>query len=398
MNSDDDASDRHEPARVDPWRDGERGGQRGLALSLSPVQKIGIAAMPKSNETGGRRNFLGQMTSGASLAVWASGASAAQAAEPVVPVPKKSRLPREVWIATVAQEGLRARNPEQMVERLLARMESVVPFEPDIVCLPEEFPLANIDMPRPRLVEVAETPIGKFSRPIAEFARSHHCYVICPIDTKDDAGRFYNSAVLFDRQGQVVGEYRKMHPTVGEMEYGITPGPVDPPVFQTDFGIIGIQICYDIEWPHDWRKLRSAGAEIVFFPSAFAGGLMVNTMAWMNKVCVVSSTNKDTSKICDISGVEVARTNRWNATVCAPINLEKVFLHTWPGVQRFAAIEAKYGRKVRIQTHAEEEWSILESLSPDVKVADVVKEFGLNSREEAIRLATTAQDARRPTR
>ena len=116
----------------------------------------------------------------------------------------------------------------------------------------------------------------------------------------------------------------------------------------------------------------------------------------MNKVCVVSSTNKDTSKICDISGDELARTTRWSATACAPVNLEKVFLHTWPGVQRFAAIEAKYGRKVRLRTHAEEEWTILESLSPDVKVADVLDEFGLKSREEALRLAAVEQNARRP--
>ena len=357
--------------------------------------------MPKSNELAGRRTFLGQIAGGASLAAWAAGASAAGTGEPAPslpdkPVPRHSRLPREIWIATVAQEGLRARDPRQMVEGVLARMESVVAFEPDIICLPEEFPLANIDTSRPRPAEVAEKPIGEFSQPIAEFAKLHRCYVVCPIDTRDDSGRFYNSAVLFDRQGQVVGEYRKMHPTISEMEYGITPGPVDPPVFQTDFGVIGIQICYDIEWPYDWRKLRSAGAEIVFWPSAFAGGSMVNTMAWLNKVCVVSSTNKDTSKICDISGAEVARTTRWNGTACAPVNLEKVFLHTWPGVQRFEAIQARYGRKVRLQTHAEEEWTILESLSPDVKVADILKEFGLSSREDAISLASAAQDTRRP--
>lgn len=349
-----------------------------------------------SHSTGDRREFLGQMACGAGLAAMAAGAGAAQADETPLPTPKKSRLPREVWIATVAQEGLRASNPQQMAQRMLARMEQVVAFEPDIVLLPEEFALAGIDSRRPRLAEIAEKPGGPLSAPFAEFAKKHHCYVICPIDTKDDEGRFFNAAVLFDRQGQPVGEYRKMHPTIGEMDYGITPGPTEPPVFKTDFGTIGIQICFDMEWPYDWRKLRAAGAEIVFFPSAFAAGTMVNTQAWMNKVCVVSSTNKDTSKICDITGEELGRTSRWNPTVCAAVNLEKVFIHTWPGVQRFPAIEAKYGRQLRVRTHAEEEWTIIESLSPDVKVADVLKEFGLKSREEAIGLATVAQNARRP--
>ena len=67
------------------------------------------------------------------------------------------------------------------------------------------------------------------------------------------------------------GEYRKIHPTIGEMNSGVMPGPLNPPVFQTDFGAVGAQICFDIEWPDGWRKLREAGAEMVFWPSAFAG-------------------------------------------------------------------------------------------------------------------------------
>ena len=120
---------------------------------------------------------------------------------------------------------------------------------------------------------------------------------------------------------------------------------------------------------------------------------MVNTKAWQNKYCVVSSTNKDTAKICDISGEEVARTSRWNHTICAPVNLEKAFLHTWPYVQRFAEIEAKYGRKVRIRTFAEEEWTIIESRSPDLQIAEVLKEFELKTHEEHIDQADAKQCA-----
>lgn len=64
--------------------------------------------------------------------------------------------------------------------------------------------------------------------------------------------------------------------------------------------------------------------------------------------------------------------------VCAPVNLEKAFLHTWPHVRRFGEIQAKYDRKVRIHNFAEEEWSIIESRSPEVKIADHLWEFELN--------------------
>jgi len=131
--------------------------------------------------------------------------------------------------------------------------------------------------------------------------------------------------------------------------------------------------------------LRQQGAEIIFWPSAFAAGRTLNGRAWQNKVVVVSSTNKDTSKICDITGEDVAKTNRWdNNLICGTVNLEKAFLHTWPFVQRFDEIRAKYGQKVRIVNYGEEEWSTLESRSQDVKVKDILEEFQIRTYEQLI--------------
>lgn len=136
-----------------------------------------------------------------------------------------------------------------------------------------------------------------------------------------------------------------------------------------------MQICFDIEWNDGWQNLRKAGAYIVFWSSAFAGDSAVNTKAWRNKYVVVSSTRKDTSKICQISGEEIAGTGCWNDWVCALVNLEKAFLHTWPFRRRFQEVEAKYGRKIGIKNFHEEEWTIIESRSAEVKVDDVLKVF-----------------------
>jgi len=315
---------------------------------------------------------------------------AAAGAGPMGPVPRGQRLPREVWIASISQNGLKADSVTAMTRMILVRMEEVVPFEPDIVCLPEVFPFANLSGGRPPLKEAAEEPIGRYSRPFAEFARKHNCHVICPVYTVVK-GRYYNSAVFIDRTGQCIGEYHKMHPTVGEMENGIMPGATKPPVFKTDIGILGAQICFDIEWYDGWRALRKAGAELVFWPSAFAGGSMVNTHAWQNKYCVVSSTRKGTTKICDIDGQALACTGQYANWVCAPVNLEKAFLHSWPYCRRFGDIQAKYGRKVSIRTLHEEEWTIIESLSADVHVADILQEFELKTHEQHIGEAEAAQ-------
>ena len=335
-----------------------------------------------------RRHFMGAASMGLGMAMATGRVQAASG--PMGPVTKTQRLPREVWIASISQDGMRADSAKEMTRKVLARMEEVVPFEPDIICLPEVFPFTNVASGRPALAEAAEEPIGPFSRPFAQFAEKHKCHVVCPIYTRAE-GRYYNSAVFIDRNGQCLGEYHKMHPTVGEMEDGIMPGETKPPVFKTDIGVLGAQICFDIEWYDGWRKLREAGAELVFWPSAFGGGAMVNTHAWQNKYCVVSSTRKGTTKICDIDGQALACTGQYATWVCAPVNLEKAFLHSWPFCRRFGEIQAKYGRKVSIRTFHEEEWTIIESLAPEVRVADILKEFDLRTHEQHIREADVVQ-------
>lgn len=339
-----------------------------------------------------RRHFLETASVGLGLGMAAGRLQATPG--PVGRVPKGQRLPREVWIASISLSGLRAADPKEMTRKVLTRMAEVTPFEPDVICLPEAFPFANLTGSEPSLAESSEEPIGPFSRPFAQFAEKHNCYVVCPIQTVAD-GRYYNAAVFIDRHGQCIGQYHKMHPTVGELDNGVSPGTAEPPVFKTDIGVLGAQICFDIEWSDGWRKLREAGAELVFWPSAFGGGAMVNTKAWENKYCVVSSTWKGTTKICDVDGRAIAGTGQYADWVCAPVNLEKAFLHSWPFCRRFPEIQAKYGRKVSIRTFHEEEWTIIESLDPDVRVADVLKEFDLQTHEQHIAEADAAQRRRR---
>ena len=291
----------------------------------------------------------------------------------------QTELPRELWIATVSQQGMSAETPEKMVQSVLAVLGKSIVFHPDVICLPEVFMYNYISSKMSLQDEAALS--AELLKEFMVFARTNHCYLICPILTHEN-GKTYNAAVVIDRQGNRVGEYRKMYLPDDEVAMGLTPGPLQPPVFKADFGIFGIQICYDINWEQGWKSLRQQGAEIVFWPSAFAGGQMINTKAWQNKYVVVSST-REISKICDISGEVVAQTGIWDRNlICAPVNLEKVFLHAWPFSQRFDEIKAKYGRKVRIVNHHEEQWSVIESLSPDVRVKDILTEFELRTFEQ----------------
>lgn len=307
------------------------------------------------------------------------------------PAMSDNKLPREVSVATISQMDLHAKTPISMVDKIFHILKDNQPiYKSDIICLPEFFPFSNIEKTNISWEEKLKTSsevLDKFSN----YAKQNNCYIICPVYTNEN-GKIYNSAVVFDRKGSRLGEYRKIYVTEGEIADGISPGPADPPVFQTDFGKIGIQICFDVMWDDSWKKLREKGAEIVFFPSAFAAGQMINAKAWQNMYVVVSSTQKDTSKISDFTGEVISQTGRWNRNfICAPVNLEKVFLHTWPVYKHFEEIKKKYGRKIQITTFHEEEWSIIESLSSDVFIADILKEFNLRSKKDFLHEAEMLQ-------
>ena len=283
---------------------------------------------------------------------------------------------------------------ENMVLKVLQLMENLIPYQPDIICLPEGFAYANTRETF-EVKKVAEKVPGPVVSPFQEFAKKHQCYVICPTYTRDQ-GAIYIAAVVIDRAGNLMGEYRKMRPTEGEIDSGVKPGPLNPPVFETDFGKIGIQICFDVKWETGWQKLKEAGAEIIFWPSAYGGGRELCSRAWRHQVYLVSSTDTDTSRICDMTGEIIAQTGRWQRNwICAPVNLEKAFLHTWPAVQEFAKIQKRYGRKIKITTSTEEQWTLIESLDSEVKVADILAEFKLPTHQELIQKTERVQQQSR---
>lgn len=293
--------------------------------------------------------------------------------------------PHYVNVGAVSIMDLPASDTRDMVQKVLAVMENMISYQPDIICLPETFAYTNIPDYNYKLKDVAEKVPGAVVTPFLNFARRHKCYVICPTYSLHE-GNIYISAVLIDRQGKVVGEYFKMRPAESEIKMGIKPGKADPPVFQTDFGKIGIQICFDIKWEEGWNKLKEKGAQIIFWPSAYAAGQEISSRAWRHQVYVVTSTQKDTSKICDLSGETIAQTGRWQRNwICAPVNLEKAFILAWPAVSLFPDILKKYGSKIKLNTFHEEEWTIIESLHADLKIADVLREFNLKTMHESLK-------------
>ncbi|MFF8476290.1 nitrilase-related carbon-nitrogen hydrolase [Streptomyces sp. NPDC015414] len=87
---------------------------------------------------------------------------------------------------------------------------------------------------------------------------------------RDEDGTLYNTALLFDRDGELRGRYRKIH------RYGFDTGEAtlmgagaDVVTVPTDFGVVGLAICYDLRFPELFRALLDAGAELIVVPAAW---------------------------------------------------------------------------------------------------------------------------------
>jgi len=307
---------------------------------------------------------------------------------------KQEKLPREVWIGTVSQDRMEVDSREEVIDTMIGFLEAMKVYQPDIICLPETFTHYGNPSGLSFGESAESSPFPSLIR-FQEYAKKNHCYLICPIIIRENS-RAYNAAVLVDRQGEILGNYKKIHTTIGEMDQGVYPGPMDPPVFDLDFGRIGIQICFDIEWKDGWEALKEKNPDIIFWPSAFPGRTLIQTKAWECSAFTVSSTIKGPSRICDLPGMVIAQTEFWNRNwICAPINLEKTHIHTWPYVKDFPDIKAKYGRDIKLETFDEEEWTTIESLSPEINVQDVMDEFGILTLKEHIARADRAQQKKR---
>jgi len=124
---------------------------------------------------------------------------------------------------------------------------------------------------------VEKIPDGPTVKLFQEKAKKHGMVIVVPIYEDVMAGVYYNTAAVIDADGKYLGKYRKNHiphvnPGFWEKFY-FKPGNLGYPVFQTQFGKVGVYICYDRHFPEGARILGLNGAEIVFNPSATVAGL-----------------------------------------------------------------------------------------------------------------------------
>jgi predicted amidohydrolase len=117
-----------------------------------------------------------------------------------------------------------------------------------------------------RLADLAEPLDGPSLSRLSGLAGRHQMLTVCGWPEAADATKPYNSAVVIERDGSIIGRYRKTHLFDREPEYFSAGEQLE--VFDTSVGRIGVLICYDTEFPEAARVLALEGATILLTPTA----------------------------------------------------------------------------------------------------------------------------------
>ncbi len=210
--------------------------------------------------------------------------------------------------------------------QLMADMfDRVGPSDPDVVVFSENLATRFVRGP---LAERAQPVPGPLTRMLSEKAIKYNTHVVATL-LEAEGMLFHNTAVLIDREGRIAGKYRKVHLTMGETESGLTPGR-DYPVFETDFGRVGLLTCWDSWFGESARSLRLNGAEMLFMPLAGDSSAIHWDATWRTRAIdngvwfITSSTVTDSpSRIINPEGEVVADANGSFSYAVADIDLNQ---------------------------------------------------------------------------
>ena len=170
-----------------------------------------------------------------------------------------------VQMAMAADRGQNARRARQGVVEA-ARQGATT------VCLPELFLSPYFcQVESAELFDLAEPIPGPTTAEFGSLAVELGVSLVVPIFERRAKGVCHNSAVVIDAAGRIAGHYRKMHipddPAYFEKFY-FTPGDLGFVAVPTDFGRLGVLICWDQWFPEAARLTALAGADILFYPTA----------------------------------------------------------------------------------------------------------------------------------
>lgn len=163
-------------------------------------------------------------------------------------------------------------DPKANLKKTLALTEQAAKKGAKIICTQELFRSQYFCQSEDHAhFDLAESIPGPSSAAFQKIAKKYGVVIVASLFERRASGLYHNTAVIIDADGSVLGIYRKMHipddPLFYEKFY-FTPGDTGFRAWQTQFGKIGVLICWDQWYPEGARLTSLQGAEILFYPTA----------------------------------------------------------------------------------------------------------------------------------
>ena len=242
----------------------------------------------------------------------------------------------------------------------------------DLIALPETWNMQYKNQP--------ETLAGPTVTAMQTLAARHRTYVVCPIDRQDGARRV-NSAVLIDRVGRIVAVYDKVYPYWSEFDLSpcVQPALTTPPVYDADFGRIGMAVCFDVNFPTVWQTLADQGAELIIWPSAYSAGTSLQAHALNHHFYIVTSTYTKDCIVYDITGQELLYEKSDEINISrVTLDLDRGLYHENFNLAKRERLLAAHGDEVELELWLpREQWFVLRAKRPGVSARALARQYGL---------------------
>ncbi len=175
---------------------------------------------------------------------------------------------------SIVQYNVTADNAGNLARATGIVRRAVAADRPDLVILPEMSAFMSGD---PAKLASGVEPIGgTFATAMSSLAAELGVNINLGSIGEARGGKYYNTSVVFGRDGRALGQYSKIHrfdvtlPDGTEIrESAIIEGGRDVVVTRIDDRPVGFAICYDLRFAELFRKLADAGAQLIVMPSAF---------------------------------------------------------------------------------------------------------------------------------
>lgn len=259
-------------------------------------------------------------------------------------------------------------------EKSVEEIERVVEEEArkgcDLILLPETWTGSE-----------AETLEKGTTADFQRIAAQYGVYIVNSVYLQMERYPRINSAVLIDRKGRIYGIYHKMYPYWSEYDHerGVCLGE-DISVFETDFGRVGIAICFDANFFPVWQSFAQQRADLVLFSSAYSSGTTLQGYALCFNYAVISATLCGDCVAYDINGEELYYKKGGADEILVSritLNTNRAVFHQNFNMEKREALLASHAGKVTLTREMpREEWFILQG-SDTVQIKTLAQAYGM---------------------